>query len=188
MKAWRTFLVVSGAMALLAAPVLAANGDIRLSWDDCDPLVQNKDYTGPSVYDLVLSVANADVANNGHRTKTMFGPNIPEGWEFGAGCQTGQMAVSHSAVNKACPAYQGSNSLGLNQDGENQDGTAILDIANAYDLLTPVLGTRYTMWKAAFDHGFSAPGDEDPLLFCRFAATSLCIVVPSTVGGASPGR
>ena len=184
MKRMLILLAVGGALMVGAAsPGIAGNGLLRLSWDDCDPLVTNKNYTTASVYTIVLSVSDADVANNGHRTKATFGPNLAEAWKFYAGgCQVGQLLVSFAGVSKACPAYAGTNPLPLSLFRDNGDGTATMDVANTFDDFTPLLGTRYTMWQAAFNHAFSTVGDGDPAVFCTFAGDAMCAVLGNPDG------
>jgi hypothetical protein len=174
-----TLFAVAALVAVAVSPANAGNGVLRLSWDDCDPLVLNKNWSGPNLYKLVLSVTAADVENQGHRSQVLVGPNVPEAWRFdAAGCNTGQLTVSHNALSKECLAFQGNQPLGLSQYSyDGVTGRATLDIANAYDPFLPLAPDRYTVWQATFDHAFSAPGDEDPVLFCRFAAQPLCFVL-----------
>ena len=177
-----TLLFSVFAVAVLAAsPVLAGNGGVRLSWDDCAPLVVNKDFTTNTVYTLVMSISNSDTENNGHRTLVKVGNNIQEAWQFWSlGCQDGQLAISNSAVSKACPAFMGSDPLGINLFKDENDGTASLDAANTYDNFAPLAGQRYTLYKASFDHAFSVAGDGNPVLVCRFAGDQLCFAVTKT--------
>jgi hypothetical protein len=163
---------------------MAGAGTLRLSWDDCDPIVTNMNWVTAQEYKLVLSVTDSDLPNNGHRTKVLIGSDIPEAWRFDSdGCQAGQLGVSHGAASKTCLAYQGAQPLGLNRYSYDPlTGKALLDISNTYDEFVPAPGDRYTLWQAIFNHGFSVPGDDDPSLYCRFAAQPLCFVllVPTT--------
>jgi len=164
----------------VASPASAGNGDLRLSWDFCDPLVKNKDYTGMDNYVLVLSVSNADVGNKGYRTKVLFGPNNAEAWQFyPGGCQDGQLSVSPHSASSDCPPYGGSGSFNfLAEYGDNGDGSATLNVVKTYGAFFPVPANRYTMWQAVFDHWFSTAGDGDPAQFCRFAEDPMCVKMP----------
>jgi hypothetical protein len=174
---------------------MAGNGSLRLSWDNCDPVVVNKDWTTNIQYKLVMSIANADVENNGNRQWVIIGPNVEDSWRFDAdGCNVGQLGVSYNALDKACLAFQGAQPLGLNQYRyDAASGTATLDISNTYDAFTPLLASRYTVWQATFDHAFSATGMQDPAVACGFAENPLCFWIDPTkwelllVGGTKEG-
>lgn len=178
-----TLFAVAALVAVAVGPANAGNGVLRLSWDDCDPIVLNKNWSGAEQYKLVLSVTGADIPNAGHRSQVLIGPDVPEAWRFDAdGCNTGQISISYNALSKICTSFQGAQPLGLSQYSYDLvTGRATLDIANAYDTFNPLLAERYTVWQVTFDHAFSAPGDEDPSLFCRFAAQPLCFVLLAPV-------
>lgn len=186
MKRWLLTVTGIGACLILSAcPPAAAQGLLRLSWDGCDPIVQNKDYLGDGrgqVATLVLSVSGCDLPNNGYRSWLVIGPDVPNAWRFDVtGCQAGQLQVRHNAVSKACPAFQGSRPLGLyDYDFEEGSRSVVLDIANTYDALSPLAGQRYTLWQAHFDHRLSTAGSGGGGA-CDFAANALCFRVPGEV-------
>lgn len=172
-------LALVGALVMAASPGVAGTGTVRLSWDNCDPVVLNKDWTGNIQYKLVMSITGSDLQNDGHRTKVRVGPNLEDAWRFdSAGCNTGQLTVSHNALNKACLAFQGGSPLGLNDYlYDAGEGWATLDITNTYDPFTPDPALRYTLWQATFDHAFSDTGMQDPALACGFADNPVCFVI-----------
>ena len=176
-----TRILGTSVLLLGVATAAFAQPAVRLSWDNCDPYVQNQQYVGPINYNLVMSAINVSDPNNGHRTKVSIGP-IAEAWRFdGLGCQTGQYGVSHGAVAKACPAMQGQNPLGLDNYGYDQGTNKVLfDVANAYDRFDVDPAQRYTLYKATFNHAFSTGGDGDPALFCRFADDPACFHIVGT--------
>lgn len=169
--------ILGTSLLLLAVASFAyAQPAHRISWDGCDPYVQNKDFAGAAVYKLVASAINAGEPNNGHRTKVSIGPDLADAWRFDSdGCQVGQLSVGYGGVSKVCAAYQGSNPLPLSAffyDGVT--GKAELDVSNTYDLVARDPGVRYTLWQASFDHAFSDFGPQDPLLACGFVENPLC--------------
>lgn len=84
-------------------------------------------------------------------------------------------------MSQLCPAYQGTQPLGIFQYGfDTVTGSALLDVVNVYDAFTPLPGTRYVLWKAIFDHSFSESGAQDPSVACGFADTGLCLNIVST--------
>jgi hypothetical protein len=171
---------VIGALIPAADYAIAGNGILRLSWDQCDPVVQNKNWAGPILYSLVLSVSDADVTNLGHRTKVKIGPKVAPAWRFDANdCNSGQLFVTHNDVSKTCLAFQGEDPLGLNQYRyELSTGIAVLDVTNVYpEGFTPVAAERYTLYQATFDHFWSDVGPQDPSIACGFVEEPLCFVL-----------
>ena len=166
----------------IASVVQASNGTVRLSWDGCDPLIQNQNYNGPQLYRLVASASGSTAPNNGYRIKVRIKPGpIPEAWQFDeTGCQSGRLAISHSAVSKSCPAYQGARPLGLHNYSVEQYGTALLDIANTYDLFAPSASSRYTLWTAVIDHAVAAASRWQTLANCSGVENPLCLVIEGT--------
>ena len=176
-----THILGTSILLLGVATTAFAQPAIRLSWDDCDPIVQNKNYAGPSIYNLVASASNVASRNNGHRTKVSIGPNVQDAWRFDAGaCQLGNFAVSHNAT-KLCPALQGGPLLALDKyTFDAVSGKALFDVANSYTVFIPNPATRYILYQAKFNHQFSVAGAGDPALVCSFAADPLCFHLVST--------
>ena len=172
--------VVTLTLVTAATPAaLAGEGLLRLSWDGCDPIVQNKDFLGGGsrqIATLVLSVSAFGLENNGHRSVLVIGPDVPDAWRFdNDGCQAGGLQVLHSGVSPACPAFQGGQPLGLNLFRHIPGpGNVELDIANTYDNFSPGVGQRYTMWQVRFDHTYSTAGAGDGSSSCGFASYALC--------------
>jgi hypothetical protein len=176
-------LIIGGVLLITAGPAVAGEGLLRLSWDGCDPIVENKDYLGDGrsqIATLVLSVSGCDLENNGHRSVLVIGPDVPDAWRFDdTGCQTGQLEIRHSGVSKACPGFQGARPLGLYLFNYVPGPRNVeLDIANTYDAFTPLSGQRYTLWQARFDHRFSTSGSGGSGGACSFASSPLCFRVP----------
>lgn len=182
MKRTTTILASLSALALLASPAAAQNGSVRLSWTQCDPIVQNLDFTGPGqVANLILSATGTASAHRGYRFKVLVQSGLPDAWRFDAtGCNTGQVSLVTSALNKSCPAFQGTQPLPIFNYGYEADvaGTATLDVLNAYDsVLAPDPLARTTVFQTRFDHAFSDVGPQDPLLACGNADQAVCFAL-----------
>ena len=166
----------------VAMPAAAQRGSLRMSWTNCDPVVQNLDFTAPGqIANLVLSVAGAEDMHKGWRFKVLIGQNLsnplPNAWRFDAdGCNIGQLSMNTAALNKACLAWQGTDPLPIFNFGHEADkpNTATFDCLNAYFTADPVAATRYTVWQAAFNHLFSDAGPQDPAVACGNAETQIC--------------
>ena len=181
MKRTFTILASLSALALFASTASAQTGNFRLSWENCDPIIVNQDFTGPGqVARLVGSVLGTGNQHKGFRFKVLVQSGLPDAWRFdAAGCNTGQVGLSTALLNKACPAFQGANPLPIFNYGfeTDQAGTATLDVLNAYDTAVPSPGTRYTVFQAIFDHLFSEAGPQDPLVACGNADQPLCLAL-----------
>lgn len=151
----------------------AQNGCVRLSWGTCDPLVEDRYYSGPTVYTLVESVFGVSAANLGTdtwiRIFRLYEPGgmiglLPDAWRFDdAGCQPGgQLAISSNPFNKSCPAMKGANPSSAATYVINSDNTAYLRLMSSYDSFTPLPTTRYTVLQVIFDHTYSSPGPTPP--------------------------
>jgi hypothetical protein len=169
--------ILGTSLLLLAVASFAyAQPAHRISWNGCDPVVQNMQFAGPITYNLVASAINAPEPNNGHRTKVSIGPDVQDAWRFDSdGCQVGQLTVTFAGASKACLAYQGSNPLPLSLFSYDPvTGKALLDVSNTYDMVAQNAAVRYTLWTAKFNHLFSDFGPQDPLLACGFVENPLC--------------
>lgn len=185
MKRVTTLVTALAALALSAAGAQAVDkGSARMSWASCDPIAQNLNFTGPGqLADLVMSVTNASENHRGFRFRILIGPNVPDSWRFDAGgCAAGNTVLSTAGLNKACPAFQGTNPLPISNYGFDIDPrpsgtTATADILNAYDstVTPPLPGTRYTLFKYTFNHAFSDFGPQNPAVACGFGEQALCL-------------
>ena len=157
--------------------VYAQNGCARLSWGSCDPWVENRDYSGPTVYQLVYTMSGVSAANVGTDSQVRIrhfnfpccgGSFTPDAWRFDDhGCQpASQLALNNNAFSKSCPAMKGTNPLSITQYAIDVDGSAFLRLAITYDNFSPSASTRYTIWNILFDHSFSTVGPSDPNNTC----------------------
>ena len=145
-----------------------AAGCSRLSWGTCDPWVENTNFSVPQVYRLVWSITGTGDTNAGTDGIIHIGNGgglpVPDCWHFDdAGCQTGsQLGLNHAALSKACPVFQGLNSLQITNYAYDLQGQAELRLSNTYDLFTPNPANRYTVWFIDFNHSFSSTGPTPP--------------------------
>jgi hypothetical protein len=178
MKATRFF----ASLILVAATAGAAQAQfVRCSWNTCDPQVVNQNFGGPAVYNLVLSMSQADLPNVGHDSSIFLYPSVPDAWRFDDnGCQTGsQLVISTNAFNKtSCPAMRGSNPFPITFFGYDPGmQQAQLRLLNTYDTLDPLGDRRYTLWVLSFDHSFSVAGPGLPGETCGGAEKGLALEV-----------
>lgn len=182
MKRVLSLFVISALSLAVAMPAAAQRGSVRLTWTQCDPVVQNLNFTAPGqVANLICSASGAEDMHRGWGFRVLIGENLtdplPNAWRFdAAGCNTGQLSLNTGALNKACPAWQGTNPLPIFNFGHEalKPNTASLEMFNAYDPADPAAASRYTVWQATFNHLFSDAGPQDPAVACGNADTILC--------------
>lgn len=189
-----TMLALAALTVAAAVPAEAqvVKGSVRISWDNCDPIVVNKDFTGPGqVARLIGSVTNVNDPHRGYRIRVgIRGGSTPLGdaWRFDATqCNAGQASLNTAGLSKTCAAFQGGAPVpvllyGYEVPGDNEPNSATLDVLNAYN---SVLGPfnpadRLTLFQVSFDHAFSATGPRDPAVACGYAERSLCISMRGT--------
>lgn len=173
-----------------AGTAAAQTPTVRYSWDNCDPVVVNKQFGAPAdVYKQVISGTGFDGLYRGQQMEIVMGPGaavpFPDAWRFdGAGCQNGQLTtanVSNAALSKACPALAGTNPLVIFQftfaSPTDPPNTAHLTVAGTFDTFDGVGTTQYTLWQITWNHAFSATGPQDPLVACGHAETPMCFFI-----------
>jgi len=142
------------------------NGCARLSWDTCDPWVQDKTFSGPGLYRVVESMSGLTDPNVGTDSQIsfpfLFG-GTPDAWRFDAnGCQTGtQLSVSGSGA-PGCPAMGSNPQTSYQFSYDTYLGTVSLHLTSSYSEFTPSPATRYTLWQITFDHSYSSVGPSPP--------------------------
>lgn len=185
MKPATTTLASLAALVILAGSASAQTGSLRLSWSNCDPIIQDLSFTGPGqVATLVGSAIGTASPHKAFRARILIQSGLPDAWRFDAdGCNSGQVGLVTSALNKGCPAFQGTNPLAIFNYGYEVDGagTATFDAINAYDLVAaPDPAVRTTVFQAKFDHIFSDFGPHDPLVACGRAELPICFALVYT--------
>lgn len=181
-------LLVTGLLLMPAAfprHAQAGVGDIRISWDNCDPITVNRDWSGPDTALIVASISGASMANQGHRIRVRISPGdsaFPDAWRFDNGdCNAQRFHVSHVALNETCPAFQGDGPITMTQYSYwSATNTALLDVATAYDAFNPNPDQRYTLFSATFDFAFSGIGLSGGAADCGRAEVPLCFGIERT--------
>jgi len=164
--------IALGLSALCSATVSAAPV-IRYSWDDCDPLVVSRDFTGPAVYTQTLSIVGLDAPV--HDLSLIVGflfNEIPPAWRFadlcggsyGCGFQPCQPSgrVSTLLGGTACDTIPG---LQLNASfwfGITPPISGLRIDGVGGGSFTPDPAVRYTLIRIAFDHSGSVAGPGGP--------------------------
>ena len=173
-----------GAMATTAS----AQGTASISWDSCNPGVNNKQVLpGAQVAQtsLYASVIGHSAAHNGYEVQVEFSSpgGIRDAWRFDTdGCQgSAFITIDHiapAAVVKTCPSFSGTASV-LQIKRYTYDtvtGKATGLVANAYPGGAPTVNpaTRYFMARFGFDHSFSVNGATTPGADCGGLEVPVC--------------
>ena len=180
--------ILAVGLCVAAGSASAQVPDVRMSWDNCDPIVLNKDFAGPATYTIVISGDGFDGTFQGNEFQVTLASYdfsttaLVDAWGFDAiGCQGGgQFNATTAALSKACPQFQGARPLPLAQftlnDLRDPINTARIQGFNAFDPFIAVGATRYTMWQLQFNHAFSVAGPSDPAVACGNADKPVCFI------------
>jgi hypothetical protein len=171
-----------------AASTASAVPAVRMSWDNCTPLVINRDIVPGTVVGLVGSVAGQDMGHQGYEVWLLLGGGGPiaDAWRFDSdGCQTpAGITLEHiapSAIGKTCPSFQGllASVQVKTYDYDPSTGKARCVVANAYPagIPNPNPATRYFLMRALFDHTFSVDGPGSPGETCGGLERGVCVHV-----------
>ncbi|MGH7724645.1 MAG: hypothetical protein ACREOU_04385 [Candidatus Eiseniibacteriota bacterium] len=171
-----------------AASTASAVPAVRMSWDNCTPLVVNKDVAPGTIAGLYGSVVGQELPHQGYEVWLLLGGGGPiaDAWRFDSdGCQTpAGIALDHTAptaVSKTCPSFQGllASVQVKTYDYDPSTGKARAVVANAYPagILNPVLTQRYFLMRANFDHTFSVNGPTNPGVDCGGLERGVCVHV-----------
>lgn len=151
------FLLVSFVPPALATP------SFRLSWDDCNVVITNRNWSGPGTYALVLSGTGFDGSYTQFDVPFLFDPlYVAPAWDFatadyhgGTICHSASLMTASQGPS-ACPAYPATALFkgmykGATRADMYMDG--FLDPA-----FVPDPAQRYTLMRLEFDHSQSAEG------------------------------
>jgi len=180
------------ALSLLAVTNAGATPSVRYSWDDCSPIVTNKNWSGPGTYVQVLAAVGLEP---GVQSMT-FG--------IGVGVVRDAWSFSDSRGDYFCQPYS---RFALSTSGTGcaaapltsfsfEHGIGITDPRHGYKLsvnfdpgFVPDPAVRYTVARLAFDHshsvaGFAAPGSGN----CGQVDEGECFALGyATYSGGGPG-
>jgi hypothetical protein len=156
------------ASLLLFASTTHATPSLRYSWDDCAPLVLDREFSGPQHYVQTLSVTGLTQPLTVFRVLVMFGPGWPDAWRFdGVGCQgSSRLAVTTTAAG--CDNVPGLAVTVLMYAGVTE-GRFIEISGFAPAGPAPDPSTRYVLARLDFDHSASVAGASAPPGSCAGA-------------------
>jgi len=167
---------------------VSPGGYIRMSWTTCDPQTSIQDFSGPGLYDLVVSVRDLPASTVGHDTHIrlvypgQYFTALPDAWRFdAAGCQgPGRLQAQPASVG-GCPALVGANPVTNESYSIDADGNAELHLTASYDDFAADPNTRYVMWKVVFDHSSSILLSDSNAQTCDNAAMHLQFSIQSQI-------
>ena len=201
------FLLSAALLIAVAGPSYAqldrSGGTVSLSWDQCDPVVVNKDMLS-GVNSAYASVIGHGAGHKAYQVWLLIGNSqlsLPDAWRFDSqGCNAGFSggAVATGAyynlppalLSKACPGFVPP-SISPNRIQAYQFAPAPLGFATtlgnalaAFAYPNNGLGSpninpaqRYHLVQFNFDHTFSLPGPQDPAQACGNFQDGMCIYV-----------
>ena len=159
----RAFLLT--ALVLLASNVHAA-ASLRYSWDDCDPLVLDREFTVPGHYVQTLSVTGLTQPLTSFLVNIVVAVSQPEAWQFyDFGCQ----GSSRFAVTTAAPGCASLPGLSLTTymfPGVTDFRVNIQISGTAPAGPAPDPAARYVLARLDFDHSATVTGPIAPPGYC----------------------
>ena len=78
----RTRALRLAATVLIATSAAAAPPSIRYSWNECDPLVLDRDFTGPAHFSQTLSVTGLTQPLTSFQVSVIIAAGQPDAWRF----------------------------------------------------------------------------------------------------------
>ena len=165
----------------------AAPGTVRISWDQCDPVVTSKCLaSGAERLWIAVAARGATEPHLGYSVRLQFsnsvrtcrvynGPpcefsRLADAWWFDAGgCNEGRLQVATTDSEQGCSPFQGSNPIPFFRFERDLNDPILLsvDMFNAYDVvLEPQLDAWLLLFRISIDHSRSTCGDSDPDLAC----------------------
>ena len=180
------FPLLSLCALTLALTPASADPTARISWDQCDPVITNKNFSGPGDYSFVVSADGVTGTYIGYDVSIQVhlaeGASFPDAWEFNddrAGCQPVSSATfQHISMAPDCPQWQGSQPLCITAflfGHELPPNTALIRAIVVWDNTAADPSKRYALWKITFDHSNSVAGEAEPTSGnCGHADVPLC--------------
>jgi hypothetical protein len=159
------------AAVVVAALVMVSttHGDplLRYSWDQCDPVVTNKDFSGPMVYRQTLSAVDLPVGFVGFQIVLSF-TDLPPAWQFMEGGCAGPERLSASPLVPGCDAIPGLELQVFYAPIVTEPGphVELVVIGSTKQPLTADPGRRYGLATLEFDHassGTTCGGATEPV-------------------------
>ena len=173
------------ASLILFASTAHATPSLRYSWDDCNPLVLDREFTGPGHYVQTLSVTGLTQPLTLFKVTVMIGPSWPDAWRFDSfGCQ-GSSRLTVTTTAAGCDTVPGL-AVTVQMHAGVTEGRFI-DISGVAPAgRAPDASARYVLARLDFDHSASVAGSSAPPGNCAGADFLFCfgIEYASLNGGA----
>jgi|KBSSwiStaDraftv2_1062776.scaffolds.fasta_scaffold31097_5 hypothetical protein len=184
----RTRALRLAASVLIATSAAAAPPSIRYSWNECDPLVLDRDFTGPAHFSQTLSVTGLTQPLTSFRVEIVVAAGQPSAWQFYSfGCQgAGRLTATSAAVG--CLAVPGATVVATMIPGVTDFRFYLTITGTAPAGAAPDPAARYTLARLDFDHTHTTDAAFDPPGQCGGGGAIQCFGIQSvTVNGASQG-
>ena len=185
-----TFFLFALAFAIPAS-AQSFNPSVSLSWEQCDPIVTNRDFAGRGVYTIVVVGTHFEGAIQGGQGELIYktSTGIYDAWRFeNGGCNAGRLSVSGAEVAPGCPALAGKNPVALVQGiywppytggWRPIPDASFVQFWFVYEPVEASPATQYTLAQLRFDHAWSTAGPTVPGESCGNADQPLCIALVS---------
>jgi hypothetical protein len=182
-----SFWIQAAALAALvfsSAPA-SAIPSIRLSWDQCDPLIVNRAWTGPGTYAVQVSgIGFAETYSSLYVGFSFFPHRVVPAWDFSTvdywtglpGCQgPARMAILNAGGG--CPILPGQvDAQGMYEGGLTNPfaPTGLLAGLNFTGGVVPDPAQRYGLLRFVFDHTNSVAGPSGAGT-CGYVEEPMCM-------------
>jgi hypothetical protein len=171
-------LLLAQLLLILIASTACATPSLRYSWDDCDPLVLDREFTGPQHYVQTLSVTGLTQPLTVFRVIVVFGPSWPDAWRFDdLGCQ-GSSRLTATTTAAGCESVP-SLTVTVSMHAGVTEGRFIEISGVAPAGPAPDPSARYALVRLDFDHSASIAGSSAPPGKCAGADFSECFGIES---------
>jgi len=177
------------ALLLVASCAHAAPPSIRYSWDQCDPLVLDRDFAGPAHYTQTLSIVGLTQSLTSFQVNIAVGLGQLSAWQFyDFGCQgSGRLAATTAAGG--CESILGNAVTVSMYPGVTDFKLHVLLFGTAPAGAPPDPAVRYLLARLDFDHTRTTTGVLDPPGQCGGGDVLQCFGIEFTAldGASVPG-
>src|SRR5262245_25623979 len=177
-------LLIPSALAITEAA--SAEPTIRLSWDQCDPIVYRKVSAGPGIHKMVLSAADLPSPIVAYWVELLVipadGAPFPDAWRFDDNGCYGQHLVVNPKGNGGVPCLTMTTPNPILWaevrfgPPDAPPNALLIKLINQFDNSFPDPTKRYTIATLALDQTSSVEGPGVPGSSCGNAATPVCVL------------
>lgn len=165
------------ALLLLAACAHAAPPSIRYTWDECEPVVLDRDFAGPAHHSQTLSVVGLGEPIASFQVNVAIGVGQPSAWQFyGFGCQ-GASRLAATAAAVGCLPVPGLDVSVSMLPGVTDHRLHMVITGTAPAGAAPDLAARYVLARLDFDHTHTTTGFDDPPGQCGGGDALQCFAI-----------